>query len=157
MLISLFQVWKEQCKARQKNYRIGDSKRCCFSFCEIKMQINSMQSEEQLLFLLIISFCLILSDNCASRKKKAQLWLIFICWIFYIRFVDISSLLIVPSHWKYYITNNSSKQRQLSWSSPLKSEVLEQEAQLEPKQLIWKVEICASAIKPFFKKSKKER
>ena len=114
-----FQVWKEQCKARQKNYRIGDSKRCCFSFCEIKMQINSMQSEEQLLFLLIISFCLILSDNCASRKKKAQLWLIFICWIFCIRFVDISSLLFVPSHSKYYITNNSSKQRQLSWSYPL--------------------------------------
>ena len=50
MFLLQLQVWKEQCKAPQKNCRIGDSKRCCFSLREIKMQINSMQSEEKLLF-----------------------------------------------------------------------------------------------------------
>ena len=91
------------------------------AFNYVKSKCKSIQCnlKKNYSFLLIISFCLILSDNCASRKKKAQLWLIFICWIFYIRFVDISSLLIVPSHSKYYVTYNSSKQHQLSWSSPL--------------------------------------
>ena len=119
MFILLFQVWKEQCKAPQKNYRIGDSKRCCFHYVKSKCKSIQCNLKKHYTFLLILSFCLILSDNCASKKKKAQIWLIFICWIFYIRFVDTSSLMIVPSHSNYYITSNSSKQHQLSWSYPL--------------------------------------
>ena len=149
-------------------YILGKSSDMHSNFHDVKSKCKSIQCnlKKHYTFLLILSFCLILSDNCASRKKKAQLWLIFICWIFYIRFVDTSSLLIVPSHSKYYASYNSSKQHQLSWSSPLdvfkqitrkKSKVLKQVAQLEPKQLILKAKICASAIKPFFKKSKKER